>query len=207
MQLLIVRHGETAWNREGRIQGHRDSPLTDRGLAQARATAARLARERVDALYSSDLGRAQQTAREVAARTALPIRTDEGLRERAFGILEGKTWAEIARDHPEDAGRITTVTSHAMPGGESLASFRERVLGTFRRIAREARAARIAVVTHGGVLGVLYREATGMALNAPRTYTTLNAGVNHFRWADDRWSIVRWGDADHLEDDGSLDER
>jgi probable phosphoglycerate mutase len=206
VHLLIVRHGETAWNRAGRIQGHRDSPLTERGLAQARATAARLARERVDALYSSDLGRAQQTAREVAARTALPIRTDAGLRERAFGILEGKTWEEIARDHPDDARRITTDTSHAMAGGESLAAFRERVIGTFRRIAQEAGAGRIAVVTHGGVLGVLFREATGMPLDAPRTYTTLNAGVNHFRWADDRWSIVRWGDAEHLEGEAGLDD-
>src|SRR5690349_5142837 len=103
VQLLVVRHGETTWNREGRIQGHRDSPLTGRGLAQARATAARLAGERAGALYSSDLGRAQQTAREVAAATALPVRLDDGLRERAFGILEGLTWEEIDRDHPEHA--------------------------------------------------------------------------------------------------------
>jgi probable phosphoglycerate mutase len=206
VQLLIIRHGETTWNREGRIQGHRDSPLTPRGLAQARAAAARLARERVDALYSSDLGRAQQTAREVGAATALPIRLDEGLRERAFGIHEGKTWDEIAREHPVDAQLLTEIASRAVPGGESLVEFRDRVTGALRRIAREARAERIAVVTHGGVLGVLYREAMGIPLDAPRSYTTVNAGVNHFRYVDDRWSVVRWGDADHLAADENLDD-
>src|SRR5918912_404825 len=98
LQLLLIRHGETTWNRQGRIQGHRDSPLTERGLAQARAAAARLARERIDALYSSDLVRAQETAHHVAAATALRVRLDEALRERAFGMLEGKTWDEIERD-------------------------------------------------------------------------------------------------------------
>jgi probable phosphoglycerate mutase len=206
VQLLLVRHGETTWNREGRIQGHLDSPLTERGLAQAQAAAARLARERIDALYSSDLGRAQETARHVAAATSLELRLDGGLRERSFGILEGKTWEEIGRDHPDDARLLAEDPSHAMPGGESLVQFRERVTGALRRLAREVGAGTIAVVTHGGVLGVLYREAMGIPLDAPRTYETLNAGVNHFRFVDDRWSIVRWGDADHLDIDESLDD-
>ena len=206
VQLLLVRHGETTWNREGRIQGHLDSPLTERGLAQAQAAAARLARERIDALYSSDLGRAQETARHVAAATSLELRLDGGLRERSFGILEGKTWDEIARDHPDDARLLAEDPSHAMPGGESLVQFRDRVTDALRRLAREVGAGTIAVVTHGGVLGVLYRVAMGIPLDAPRTYETLNAGVNHFRFVDDRWSIVRWGDADHLEIDESLDD-
>jgi len=206
VQLLLVRHGETTWNREGRIQGHLDSPLTERGLAQAQAAAARLARERLDALYSSDLGRAQETARQVAAATSLRVRLDGGLRERSFGILEGKTWDEIARDHPDDARLLAEDPSHAMPGGESLVQFRDRVTDALRRLAREVGAGTIAVVTHGGVLGVLYRVAMGIPLDAPRTYETLNAGVNHFRFVDDRWSIVRWGDADHLEIDESLDD-
>ena len=206
VQLLLVRHGETTWNREGRIQGHLDSPLTERGLAQAQAAAARLARERLDALYSSDLGRAQETARQVAAATSLRVRLDGGLRERSFGILEGKTWDEIARDHPDDARLLAEDPSHAMPGGESLVQFRVRVTDALRRLAREVGAGTIAVVTHGGVLGVLYRVAMGIPLDAPRTYETLNAGVNHFRFVDDRWSIVRWGDADHLEIDESLDD-
>jgi probable phosphoglycerate mutase len=205
-QLLVVRHGETTWNREGRIQGHRDSPLTARGLAQARAVAARVARERLDALYASDLGRARQTAEEVAATTALPIRLDAGLRERAFGILEGKSWDDIAREHPDDARLLLKDPEHQIPGGESLARFRDRVLEALRRVARDAGGGTVVVVTHGGVLGVLYREAMGIPLDAPRSYETLNAGVNHFRYVDDRLSIVRWGDADHLEIDEALDD-
>jgi probable phosphoglycerate mutase len=206
VHLLIVRHGETTWNREGRIQGHRDSPLTERGLAQAKAAAARLARDRIDALYSSDLGRAWQTAREVEAATGIPVRIDAGLRERAFGVLEGMTWDEIGRAHPEHAPLVTRVPSHPVPGGESLVEFRERVLAAFHRIAREVGAGSIAVVTHGGVLGVLYREAMGIPLEAPRSYTTLNAGVNRFRYADEHWSVEHWGDTENLDDGSARDD-
>jgi probable phosphoglycerate mutase len=206
VQLFVVRHGETAWNRLGRIQGHQDSPLTERGLEQARATAGRLARERIEALYSSGLGRARQTADVVAAATALPVRIDEGLRERSFGVLEGRTWDEIRRDHPEDARRLLEDPSHAVAGGESLTGFRARVTEAVRRIAVTSTAGAVAVVTHGGVLGVLYREALGIPLEAPRSYTTPNAGLNHFRFEDGRWSIVRWGDDAHLPPSSGLDD-
>lgn len=198
MQLILVRHGETTWNGAGRIQGSRDSPLTARGVAQARAAAARLASERLGALYCSDLGRAQQTAREIAAATALPIRTDARLRERAFGVLEGKTWEEIARDHPIDARLLREDPHRPPPGGESLAQFRDRVLGALADLAAGAPADRIAVVTHGGVLAVLYREASGLPLEAPRTFAIPNGAVNHLELAGGRWAIVRWADVDHL---------
>jgi probable phosphoglycerate mutase len=206
VELLVVRHGETAWNLEGRIQGHQDSPLTARGLEQARAAAGRLARERVGALYCSDLGRARQTAHEVAAATTLTARVDAGLRERAFGVVEGRSWEEFRREQPDEARRIVEDPAHAVPGGESLAAFRHRVTETLGRIAGEAGAATIAVITHGGVLGVLYREAMGIPLHAPRNYATPNAGVNRFRYEGGRWVLVRWGDADHLPGDHALDD-
>jgi probable phosphoglycerate mutase len=201
VQLLVLRHGETTWNGAGRIQGFQDSPLTDRGLAQARAAGARLAAERPGALYCSDLGRALQTAREIAAATSLPLRPDAGLRERSFGVLEGKTWDEISRDHPVDARLLREDPFVPAPGGESLAQFRERVTGALRRIAAEAGTDRIAVVTHGGVLGVLYREACDIPLGAPRTYTTPNCALNHLEYAGGRWSIRRWAEVDHLAAD------
>ena len=207
MDLFIVRHGETEWNREGRIQGHRDSPLTARGVEQARAAALRLASERPDALYSSDLGRARQTAKEVALITGLPVVYDAGLRERAFGVHEGKTWDEIATQHPVDALLLKEDPEHQVPAGESLARFRDRAIEALRRIARDPRMARVAVVTHGGVLSVLHREAMGIPLGAPRTWATMNAVVNHFRYVEDRWAVVRWGDADHLPRGESLDDR
>jgi probable phosphoglycerate mutase len=207
VDLFIVRHGETEWNREGRIQGHRDSPLTALGVEQARAAALRLASERLDALYSSDLGRARQTAHEVSLVTALPIVYDTGLRERAFGVHEGKTWEEIATQHPGDARLLKEDPAHPIPAGESLVRFRERAIGALRRIARDRRSARIAVVTHGGVLSVLYREAKGLPLGEPRTWSTMNAVVNHFRCVGEQWTVVRWGDADHLPHGESLDDR
>src|SRR6266540_7153822 len=151
LTFLLIRHGETAWNREGRIQGQRDSALTARGIAQARAAAARVAAERPDVLYSSDLGRAGETARHVSEATDLAVRLEPGLRERRYGIFEGKTWPEIKRDHPDDFARhAARDPDHLVPGGESPNQFRVRVLGTLDRIAREAAAKRIAVVAHGG---------------------------------------------------------
>jgi probable phosphoglycerate mutase len=206
VQLIVVRHWETAWNGLGRIQGSLDSPLTARGHAQARAVAARLARERPAALHCSDLGRAQQTAREIASATALPIRTDAALRERAFGLLEGKTWDEIAEAHPIDARLLREDPHRPAPGGESLAQFRDRVTAALARIAASAETGPVAVVTHGGVLGILYREAMGIPLEAPRTYTTPNCALNRLSLDGGRWSIVRWGDVDHLEEEGALDD-
>ena len=171
-QLILVRHGETAWNGLGRIQGSLDSPLTRRGLAQARSVGARLARERIAALWASDLGRAQETAREVSAATALEIRTDAALRERFFGRLEGKTWDEIARDHPIDARLLKEDVHRPAPGGESLAQFRDRVTGALRRIAEAGGPGPVAVVTHGGVVGTSRRTApsttSGSASSARR---------------------------------------
>jgi probable phosphoglycerate mutase len=196
---LLVRHGETAWNREGRIQGQRDSALTATGLAQARAAAARVAAERPDVLYGSDLGRAVDTARRVSEATGLPVRLEPGLRERRYGVFEGKTWAEIARDHPgEFARHEARDPDHQVPGGESPRQFRERVLRTLARIAAEAGAERIAIVTHGGVLDVVYREAARIPLDAPRAHALRNATLNRLRLADGRWELERWGEADHL---------
>jgi 2,3-bisphosphoglycerate-dependent phosphoglycerate mutase len=196
---LLVRHGETAWNREGRIQGQGDSALTARGLAQARAAAARVAAERPDVLYGSDLGRAVDTARHVSEATGLPVRLDPGLRERRYGIFEGKTWPEIERQHPEEFARhAARDPDHQVPGGESPRQFRERVLRALAHIAGEAGAERIAIVTHGGVLDVIYREAAGIPLDAPRAHALRNATLNRLRLADGRWELDRWGEADHL---------
>lgn len=196
---LVVRHGETVWNREGRIQGHGDSPLTERGLAQAREVAGRLAREPVAALYASDLGRARETARLVAASAGMEVKVDPGLRERAFGVLEGRTWDEIEREDPGCVRRLAEDPGYAAPGGESLAQFRDRVTEALARISRTTESGRaIAVITHGGVLGVLWREARRTPPGVPLADEARNASVNEFRYTEGRWAMVRWGEADHL---------
>jgi probable phosphoglycerate mutase len=199
--LLLIRHGETQWNQEGRVQGWCDSPLTDAGIAQARLLAARLAEERVDRLVASDLGRARETAAPIAERLGLRVELDPGLRERAYGILEGCTWAEAERGHPDAYARIAARDpAYAVPGGESAAQFHGRVIDAVERIASAHAGGRIAIVAHGGVLGVVFRHASGLPLDAPRTYTLANASVNFLRYGGGTLSIERWGDVAHLAD-------
>jgi len=204
--ILLIRHGETLWNRAGRVQGWQDSPLTDVGLAQARALADRLANERVERLISSDLGRARRTAAPIVERLRIAIEFDPGLRERNYGVFEGRTYGEIERDDPEGYRFLTRRDpSYEIPGGESGDAFGARVLGALERVACAHAGLRIAVVTHGGVLGVLYRHATKLVPDANRDYSQANASVNHVRFGSGRWLIERWGDIAHLPQDAAAD--
>jgi len=198
--IILIRHGETHWNREGRIQGFdADSALTSVGCEQARCVGERLVREDIHALYASDLGRTRATAAPIAAATGLAIVHEKALRERAYGEFEGHTFAEIESGFPAEYERLRSRDPHyAPPGGESAAQFRERVLAALHAIAARESGKRVAVVTHGGVLGILYREAMGMTLEAKRSYSIANASLNHFRFAGGRWELVAWGDVAHL---------
>jgi 2,3-bisphosphoglycerate-dependent phosphoglycerate mutase len=197
--LLVVRHGETRWNIDGRIQGHRDSPLTVTGRAQAEALAARLAAEGVDALYSSDLGRARETAAPIAAATGLAPLFNATLRERAYGVFESFTWPEIEARYPEEYARLQTRNpAYAVPGGESALEFRERLLAAMADIADRHSGQRVVIVTHGGALGMLYRVASAMPLDAQRDYVLPNAALNRFAWRDGRIGLESWGDVAHL---------
>lgn len=199
-RVVVIRHGETQWNREGRIQGyHGDSPLTPTGREQVRSLGERLAREGVDLLYSSDSGRTRETADPIGAATGLQVIHDRELRERAYGVFEGCRYTEVGSRFAAEYERFRSRDpTYAPPGGESAAQFRERVLAAFRRIAAEATGQYAAVVTHGGVLGILYREAMGMPLEAPRDYPIANASLNRLRFAEGRWSLDGWGDVAHL---------
>ena len=120
-QIIIVRHGQTQWNIRKIRQGHLDSELTDKGVAQARALGQRLARESFTALYSSDLGRALHTARMIAAVTGHEIVTDERLRERHLGVFQGLSGDEIKDKHPEEYRLHRTLgPEYVIPGGESV---------------------------------------------------------------------------------------
>jgi probable phosphoglycerate mutase len=197
---VVVRHGETHWNIAGRLQGHLDSRLTPVGLAQAAALAARLAAEPLDALYSSDLGRARETALPIAAATGLALAFDANLRERTYGMFESLTWPEIEARHPVEFARLASRDpAYAIPGGESAIAFRERLLATFAALAERHAGRRLAVVSHGGALGMLYRVARGLPLDAPRDYQLPNAGINRFAWRGGRLELDAWGDVAHLE--------
>jgi probable phosphoglycerate mutase len=201
-EILLVRHGETLWNQQGRMQGQRDSPLTPTGLHQARRLARRLAQVEFVALYSSDLGRAHQTARCIADETGHEIIADQGLRERHFGIFEGLTNTEIKTKFPEEYEQFAKRLPHfVMAGGESAAQFMARAVGTLDRIAMRYPGETIVVVSHGLVLDALYRRATDMPVETPRGFPLLNCSVNTFRRTDDAWVVVNICDVGHLSEE------
>jgi probable phosphoglycerate mutase len=205
-RIVAVRHGETVWNAEMRMQGQLDTALSDRGQRQARRTAAALAGEGIDAIVSSDLVRASATAAAIADVVGLPVATDAGLRERSFGVFQGWTYAEIDERWPVDAARWRRHDPTFAPaGGETLVEFDARAVAAMTRIAEHARGRTVLVVTHGGVLDCLYRAATGVGLDAPRSWQLANAAINRVLFTGERFTLVGWSDTSHLED-GSLDD-
>jgi 2,3-bisphosphoglycerate-dependent phosphoglycerate mutase len=200
-QLLVIRHGETAWNAEHRIQGHLDIPLSATGVRQAGRLAQRLASERVHAIYSSELARAWLTAVPLAERLGLAVIPEPRLRERSFGIFEGLTLDEIADQHPEDF-RLWRARDPgwAMDGGETGQQLIDRVLEALHDIADRHRGQTVAIVTHGGVLDVAYRAARALDWDAPREHQMLNASINRVRvtFSPPALAMVDWGDVAHL---------
>ena len=181
-----------------------DSRLSERGIAQAKAAGDALARESIDLIYASDLGRTQQTAALIAealGAVGLTIKLDRRLRERSYGDLESLTWPEIERAHPEAFVRINARDpDYAPSNGESPIMFRDRVIPALTEIARASEGSRILVITHGGVVGTLYRHAMSMSLDEKRRYALFNASINRFRYVDDTWHMDVWGDISHLDD-------
>jgi 2,3-bisphosphoglycerate-dependent phosphoglycerate mutase len=201
-QILLIRHGETEWNLQRRMQGQQDSPLTPLGLQQARQVARRLRNVPHTACYSSDLGRAFQTARCIAEETGHDVVSDSGLRERRFGIFEGLTNAEIEIRHPDLHALFEKRDPHfVMPGGESAAQFHERCLGTLETIAGRHGGETVVVVTHGLVLDALYRAACKMPLQQARGFPLLNCSISTFRYTSDGWVAVSVCDVRHLSGD------
>jgi len=198
-QVIIVRHGQTEWNLKLVRQGHFDSPLTDKGIAQARALAQRLAQEKFTALYSSDLGRAVQTAQIIANATGHVIITDERLRERHLGIFQGLSGDEIRERFPEEYRLHRTVgPTYVIPGGESVEQQVARNIAYLNEIGQKHTGETIVVMTHGGVLSGLFRHTFSIPYNAPRRFDFTNAGLNVFVYDDGNWFLQTWGDVSHL---------
>lgn len=202
-ELILIRHGETAWNRERRMQGQTDTPLSDIGRAQAAAVGARLAQHPFDALYSSDLSRAYDTAAAISRASGREIRREPALRERTFGIFEGLTYSEMAERYPALHERFSQrEPDYAVPGGESPRQFYERSLACLNAIAQAHAGQCVVVVTHGLVLDTLHRAARNMTLDEKREAPLLNASLNTFRLEQGAWVEVAWGDVDHLAEVG-----
>ena len=206
-RVLAIRHGETAWNVDTRIQGQLDIPLNDTGRWQAQRLALAVADEGIAAVYSSDLLRAWQTAQSVAAGSGREVIADTGLRERGFGVFEGLTFAEIARRWPEQSERWRRRDpAFGAEGGEVLTDFYARSVAAATRLASAHPGQTIALVAHGGVMDCLYRAASRVALDAPRSWQLGNASINRLLHTPQGFTLIGWSDTCHLEDD-SLDER
>ena len=202
-EIILIRHGETAWNRERRMQGQTDTPLSDIGRAQAEALGQRMATHPFSALYSSDLSRAYETAAAVARVSGREIRRDPALRERTFGIFEGLTYAEMAQRYPEEHARfLQRDADYAVPGGESPRQFYERGLTCINGIADAHPNECVVVVTHGMVLDTLHRAARNMSQTEKRDAPLYNASLNTLRREGSTWREVSGGDITHLTEAG-----
>lgn len=190
-QFTVVRHAETVWNREGRIQGHLDSPLTAEGVAQAQGLARRLSESEYDLLVSSDLGRAQATAAYIAFEIGMEAVLDARLRERHYGILQGMTCAEAQAAHPEVYRRYSEEDlAFAIPGGESTQACFDRSVGCLEELAARRPGQRILVVAHGGVIDGLYRHSMSLPHDSSRVFSIVNGSLNQFLYACGVWHVT-----------------
>lgn len=198
-RLCLVRHAETTWNAEGRVQGQLDVPLNETGRVQARAVASVLGDESFAAIYSSDLVRVQQTAAPVAQRLGLEVLLDARLRERHYGVFQGMTYAEAKERIPEGYARFRAKDPEYDFGtGESLGSFNERSLLFIQELVRRHEGEDLLLFTHGGILEMVYRHATGRGLSTPRDFEIPNAALNRIEIGPAGWRIAAWADVGHL---------
>ncbi|WP_395405662.1 histidine phosphatase family protein [Pseudoduganella sp. UC29_106] len=202
--IILIRHGETEWNAVRRLQGHIDIPLSEVGRRQALALGRALAGEQIDAIISSDLGRARQTAEAVVAHHGLPLQMDPALRERAYGVFEGLLYTEIAERYPIEfaewqARDVDSIMPHGNRLAESFRQFYERCTGAIAGWAAQWPGKTIALVAHGGVLECAYRAANQMALDSPRDFQVKNASINRFTMEATKLALEQWGDVAHLQ--------
>jgi len=209
--ILLIRHGETAWNAERRLQGHLDIPLNAEGERQAAALGAALAAEHIDLVVSSDLGRARQTAEAIVRARhadgsggATALRTDPQLRERCYGGFEGLLYSEIAARFPREfaawqARNVNATLPSGRNVGETFRQFYDRATAAILGHAARHPGRTLALVAHGGVLECAYRAALGLPLETPRDFKVHNASINRFALEQGQLRLVSWGETSHLQ--------
>jgi probable phosphoglycerate mutase len=205
-RICLVRHGETEWNAERRIQGQIDIGLNETGVRQARAAGIWLKGAGIVALYSSDLKRAWTTAEAIGEALGLVPQPVPEMRERRYGVFEGLTYDEARFRYPEGYGAFEGRNAdYAFETGESLVTMFARVTGKLKEIAAAHAGQNVVVVLHGGVLDVINRFVRGNSLEMPRDFLIPNAGINWISTVDGVWALDSWAETGHLEP-GALDE-
>ncbi|TAG79787.1 MAG: histidine phosphatase family protein [Betaproteobacteria bacterium] len=206
-RILLVRHGETDWNRTERIQGMEDIPLNALGLAQAEAVAIEIAKwVRGDAaLVCSDLVRTRETAKPIIETTGLAVRYDARLRERHFGVLQGKTYTEWREMDAEGARRHAEGDQDYGPeGGETAREFYLRCVNAITDLAIACDEPTLLIVTHGGVVSSMYRHSQGIGAMGARTWSVPNCSISEWRFDGANFYCDRIGDDTFLQE--ALDE-
>ncbi len=206
-RLIFIRHGETQWNRDLRIQGHQNILLSDLGRVQAKKLASRLAGEKLGAIYSSDLDRAYETAVSIAEHHGLPVIKLSALREGCFGQWEGLNSAEIQSRFSEIQARYRQDNVNTrVPGGESCADLSARAVAAVREIAARHPGEKVAVVSHGGTLKTILCDALGLPLEKRHRFNIGNASVSVVEYRDNGPVVISLNDTFHLEGDWFDDE-
>jgi broad specificity phosphatase PhoE len=201
--VVIIRHGQSQGNAEGRFGGHTDTPLSPRGRRQAEATARALASEKFDAIYSSDLPRAIETASPLSRLTNVPLETTDALRERSVGVMEGLTFEEAAEQHPEQyQALLRRDFEHVLLGGESYRQTLDRASRKLDEVIEQHKGGRIALFAHTGTICILILHLMG-ALDAPELkpvwIATANCGIARFDLRDDGFvRVLVINDTRHL---------
>lgn len=203
-EVLVIRHGQTDWNLEKRLQGHCDVPLNEKGLEQAVLLAESLKSEKIDAIYSSDLSRAWKTAEEIAKYHALPVQKDARLRERSYGAFEGLSREDVKTRYPEShAAWYAADPDHVFPSGnqpaESMRNFHNRVIDALCEIANYHKGQKIVVVAHFGIIEAAYRVVNNIPIDVRSRVPVLNTSINRFLIQDDHIELVTWAESSHLE--------
>ena len=199
----LIRHGETDWNAMRKLQGWRDIPLNETGLEQARVLALALQApaftHTIDAVVSSDLIRANETARIATEHFQLPILTDAGLRERGFGVLEGADWETLKHDAGKEGAFNVRDPDQPVKDGETLRVFQQRVVDAFDALAQRLGGKNVLVFSHGGVIDAVWRRLNDVALDMPRPFDIRNTSINCFSISTaNGWTAGEWGLIDHL---------
>lgn len=182
-RLLLVRHGETEWNATGRIQGMLDVPLNALGQAQAKCVGAEVARLiDVAQVIASDLVRTRETAKPLIAATGFDVSFDARIRERNFGVLQGKTYAEWRAADAEGVARYNAGDPDYGPeGGETARAFLDRCVTAVSDMVTACNEKTLVLVTHGGVVSSMYRYSQGLAFHSQRTWSVPNASISEWR--------------------------
>jgi len=197
-EIILIRHGETEWNSQRRMQGHSNSELSSVGRGQIQALGELMKNESFDHIYSSDSLRARQTAEAITQHTGHTLQFDQRIREKNLGVFEGLTSTEAKERHPEVYRLFKTEgAKYVIDEGESTQQLLERALEFIEEIRLRHPQERVVMVTHGGVVRVLMKHSLGLPIDAPTRFIIKNTGIFGLIW-NENWLVTQMGGVSHL---------